>query len=208
MFILFITDKTMSVTDREKAELRNLIINTAKILFLNKGIEYVTIRNIAANIDYSIGTIYLYFKDKNEILLEIVNSGFSILKEYIINSKTTEYPLEELLNIGNSYIRFALENKELYDLMFVIKDPNINIQKDHIDYENDVFKNLENTVKKCIENGYFTDQSSYNIALCMWSLVHGLCTLHIRSHLYIRKHSEIETTVYDTLGAFIQTFRK
>lgn len=193
---------------KEKAELRNLIIGAAKTLFLDKGIEHVTIRNIAKNIDYSVGTIYLYFKDKNEILMEVVNAGFAILKEYIATSKVSEDSLEQLLNIGNSYIRFALDNRELYDLMFVLKSPNIDIQEDHIDIGNDVFKDLENAVKRCMENGYFNQQSSYTIALGMWSLVHGLCTLYIRSHLYIKKHSEVEINVYETLSSFIHTLKK
>jgi len=43
----------------------------AKKLFLEKGIEQTTIRNIADEIDYSIGTVYVYFKDKNAILHDL-----------------------------------------------------------------------------------------------------------------------------------------
>jgi AcrR family transcriptional regulator len=53
---------------REKAAMQRLILETANSLFEKKGIENISIRNIANAIEYSPATIYLYFKDKNEIL--------------------------------------------------------------------------------------------------------------------------------------------
>ena len=50
---------------REKDALKGLILKAAKKLFLEKGIDQTTIRNIAEEIDYSVGTVYVYFQDKN-----------------------------------------------------------------------------------------------------------------------------------------------
>ncbi len=49
---------------REKEEMRHLILEAAKKIFLTKGYEQASIRNIAEEIEYSPGTIYLYFKEK------------------------------------------------------------------------------------------------------------------------------------------------
>ena len=54
--------------EREKTEMQKRILDAARVLFLEKGFEKTSIRNIADLIEYSPGTIYLYFKDKNEIL--------------------------------------------------------------------------------------------------------------------------------------------
>ncbi|MBI2419199.1 MAG: helix-turn-helix transcriptional regulator, partial [Ignavibacteriales bacterium] len=50
--------------EREKSEMRELVLQTALKLFIDKGYDNVSIRKIANVIEYSPGTIYLYFKDK------------------------------------------------------------------------------------------------------------------------------------------------
>ena len=52
--------------EREKQELRDLILKEARALFLEEGFEKTSLRKIAERIEYSPTTIYLYFKDKNE----------------------------------------------------------------------------------------------------------------------------------------------
>ncbi|MBL8015852.1 MAG: helix-turn-helix transcriptional regulator, partial [Ignavibacteria bacterium] len=54
--------------EREKLEMRQLIVKTAMQLFIEKGMENVSIRAIAEKIEYSPGSIYSYFKDKGEII--------------------------------------------------------------------------------------------------------------------------------------------
>ncbi|HYQ86264.1 MAG TPA: helix-turn-helix domain-containing protein, partial [Bacteroidota bacterium] len=61
---------------REKEEMKTLVLETAMKLFLDEGFGNVSIRRIAENIDYSPATIYLYFKDKDEILFALHSAGF------------------------------------------------------------------------------------------------------------------------------------
>ena len=68
---------------REKEEMRQLILEAAKKIFLEKGYEQASIRNIAEVIEYSPGTIYLYFKEKDEIFHELHEQGFRKLVEYM-----------------------------------------------------------------------------------------------------------------------------
>ena len=52
--------------EREKLELKELILLKAKELVDKEGYEALSIRKIAAAAEYSPATIYLYFKDKDE----------------------------------------------------------------------------------------------------------------------------------------------
>ena len=62
-----------------KAGNEQLIIKTAMKLFIDEGIENVSIRKIADKIEYSPGSIYSYFKDKGEIIHAIHTEGFEKL---------------------------------------------------------------------------------------------------------------------------------
>ncbi|MFY8045852.1 MAG: TetR/AcrR family transcriptional regulator, partial [Chitinophagaceae bacterium] len=61
---------------REKVEMRELILSAARSLFLEKGYYETSIRNIAEKVEYSPGTIYLYFKEKDEIFHSLHEEGF------------------------------------------------------------------------------------------------------------------------------------
>ena len=62
--------------EKQKHEIRKMILDASVRLFVEEGFENVTIRKIADIIEYSPTTIYLYFKDKNEIFYSLHEMGF------------------------------------------------------------------------------------------------------------------------------------
>jgi AcrR family transcriptional regulator len=108
---------------RERLDTRQSILATARELFLLKGFEATTIRNIAEKIEYSPSTIYQHFKDKNEIFYTIHSEAFAELVRYLNASEMHKNPMDQLIALGQIYIQFALENPELYDLMFIMEAP-------------------------------------------------------------------------------------
>ena len=105
---------------REKEHMRRLILDAAKEIFLEKGYYQTSLRNIADKIEYSAGTIYLYFKEKDEIFLELHNEAFGQLLQQMAPLQAVRDPYERLIAMGRIYMHFALNNKDLYDLMFIM----------------------------------------------------------------------------------------
>lgn len=64
--------------EREKEELKQKILDSAADILISQGIERCTIRKVASSIEYSPRTVYLYFKDKDHLLQEIIEKGFEI----------------------------------------------------------------------------------------------------------------------------------
>lgn len=65
---------------------RSSILETAKKLFLEKGIQQTTMDDIAKEADYSKSTIYVYFKSKEEIYNYIIYEHMLLLKESLHKS--------------------------------------------------------------------------------------------------------------------------
>ncbi|MEZ5071515.1 MAG: helix-turn-helix domain-containing protein [Bacteroidales bacterium] len=63
--------------EREKEALRGKIMEAASRILVREGYEGTTMRKVAAAIDYSPRTLYLYFRDKDSLLMEIVEEGFA-----------------------------------------------------------------------------------------------------------------------------------
>src|SRR5690606_19211178 len=142
--------------ERQKEELRAKILTSARELFIERGYEETSIRNIAERIEYSPTTIYLYFKDKDDVFYALHQEGFGLLNQYFNALKNVENPFERLKAIMKAYIRFALENKEYYDLMFISEKP-MNALEDCAEWDEGqkAFEALVGTVTQCIGNGFF-----------------------------------------------------
>src|ERR1043166_7043643 len=96
---------------REKEDLREEILDAARSLFVKEGYENVSIRKIAEKIEYAPGTIYLYFRDKAEILARICEETFSkLLRRMDAIRQDTAAPLDKLRRGLRTYIQFGLEN--------------------------------------------------------------------------------------------------
>lgn len=204
----------MSVADRkarEKEALKTLILKGAKKLFLEKGIEQTTIRNIADEIDYSVGTVYVYFKDKNAILHDLHSIGFQELGGYFMALFSIEDPMERLRKMGITYIKFALENQEMYDLMFNLKAPMEFLESSEEVCWNEgvsTFGALKDTVDECMKKGHFKGHSLEPLAFMIWSLVHGMCCLEIRQRTKGVKFSNPETILFDGYNEYLKIIEK
>ena len=98
--------------EKQKAEIRLMILDAAMKLFVEEGFENVTMRRIADLIEYSPTTVYLYFKDKNEILYNLHELGFQKLGVMNQNLADIANPITRLHKMGENYIDFGLGNHE------------------------------------------------------------------------------------------------
>jgi AcrR family transcriptional regulator len=167
--------------EREKQEMRDSILKATIDLFLEEGYHNVSIRRIAEHIEYSPATIYLYFKDKDEILYALHNMAFEELFKKQQTVATIQDPLERLKKQGRLYIQFAQQNPKYYDLMFIKRGPVRNLKgPEEWDMGKRAYDFLRTNVQECIDAGYFSGFDTDVVTFGMWACVHGIASLFIR----------------------------
>jgi len=177
--------------EREREEMRLRIIEAAIQMFLEEGYEKTSIRNIAEKIEYSPATIYLYYKDKDELLYDVQKQAFEKLDQVFLEKVTAKDPLKRLEQIMYTYVRFGKNNPELYDLMFIIRAP-MNGIKEHEKWENgdDSFDFLVKCISECIEKRLIRYDDPMIAALSIWAMGHGLVSLDLRCRLKVIEMDE------------------
>jgi AcrR family transcriptional regulator len=65
--------------ERSKIDKRRRIMEAAREVFIEHGYDIATTREIAARADVSIGTVFVYAKDKRDLLLQIVNDDLEAI---------------------------------------------------------------------------------------------------------------------------------
>lgn len=182
---------TQERKERDKKEMMESILSAAMKLFLAQGYKNVTIRKIADEIEYSPATIYLYFKDKDEILFTLQMMAFEKFYNALASVKNIEDPVERLSASGKTYIEFALANPEYYDLMFIMEQPIISLPTNK-KIEFDSYGLLKQNVKECIEKGFMKSNNPEATAFSLWSFVHGVASLVIKRGMLLPEENRKE----------------
>ncbi len=182
----------MGISDRknrEKKEMQQLILTAALKMFLEEGYAKTSIRNIAEAIEYSPATIYLYYKDKDELLYEVQREAFDKLLTAFQTKANSKDPLKRLKQIFHTYVEFGFANPELYDLMFIIRAPT-NVDEKHKENGDQAFAYLVDCLKECMDKKLLRMKDPMLSGLQCWAMAHGLVSLNIRCRLKVMNLDE------------------
>ena len=176
---------TIERRDRERLETRAKIMDAARELFGREGYEAVSMRRIAEVIEYSPTAIYVHFRDKQDLLLQLCQSDFATLGHGVADLQQVADPIERIKRMGHAYIRFGVTHPNHYRLMFmtrgdvppdaVLNDPN------HGKVDRDSYALLRLSCQEAIDQGRIRPeyQDADLVAQIFWSAVHGVTSLHI-----------------------------
>lgn len=104
--------------EREKIRRKNEIIDAAEHVFFSKGLEQATMDEVALAAELSKGTLYLYFKSKEELYLAINERGFKLLQDIFRKAVSGESTgLGQIQAIGRAYFEFARKHSDYFNAM-------------------------------------------------------------------------------------------
>jgi AcrR family transcriptional regulator len=173
--------------EREKKELRQEILDAARDLFVREGFENVSMRKIAEKIEYSPTTIYLYFRDKADLMDCIVEETFArLVRKGVHLDQTVTEPMERLQRGLRGYIEFGLKHPNHYRVTFMMQhgltDPDQCPRSRAMGEQ--AFQSLRGAVERCAERGLIETPDTNCTAQILWAMVHGLTSLLITKPHY------------------------
>jgi AcrR family transcriptional regulator len=113
------------LTDKAVGEFRETLIDAAERLFAQRGLDAVTLRQLAAEIGVSPMTPYRYFKDKTDILAAVRARAFTRHAD-ALEAAFAAHGGDAIAAsgaVGAAYVDFAFDHPEAYKLMFDISQP-------------------------------------------------------------------------------------
>jgi AcrR family transcriptional regulator len=183
---------------REKAKMQKLVLETASTLFLKGGLQNISIRKIASSIEYSPATIYLYFKNKDEIVNNLRDKS---INEFI--KKLEEYSFIKdhfgrLKNLSNSWVEFALNNPSKYNLLFINKEK---ISDDKI------YSYLSAIIFKSISDNRIQRMPVNDGTIMIISFLHGLSIMLMTMKFDAKSKSELIEYSGNIINRFLNNLR-
>ncbi|RIH89323.1 TetR/AcrR family transcriptional regulator [Calidithermus roseus] len=106
--------------ERSRQQTRQAILEAATQLFEREGYEGFSLRQVAEAIGYTPTTIYLYFKDKDDLLFAVCSQGFARFTQALQRAYDQHPdPLERLRALAWTYLEFGLSHPLHYQVMFM-----------------------------------------------------------------------------------------
>jgi AcrR family transcriptional regulator len=173
----------MGVKERkalEKQMRRNQILDAARTLLFSFGINNLSISKISKHAELGVGTIYFYYKNKEEIFIALQEEGLSLLYNIILQiSKKDIKHNDKLIQIALAYYKFSKEQKEYFDIInyflsspIVFFEPNLKNQVDMSGRK--ILMVISEIVLDGISHGVFKEDNPYKFSIMFWGTIHGL----------------------------------
>jgi AcrR family transcriptional regulator len=177
-------EKTQTPRERRRERTKMSILLAAEALLAEGGLQNMTLANIAVRAEYSKPALYEYFSGIEDILIELSNYGFIRLGERIKEIDLALPPEERLMAISHAFLQFALENAELYQLMFThIIFTNVGLDRDWPELHKKTrvaYYAAAETIQDGIAHGVFKVRPDFDsgamLYMC-WVTLHGMASL-------------------------------
>lgn len=158
------------------------ILKAAERIFVAEGYEGATIRKIADDVGVSSTALYMHFRDKDQILLEICTSTMEQL--LIQNQEISTRPVDCVVRVRlilEAYIRFALNHQNAYRLVFCSSQILHAKAEDNTTAEIGAacYSRFTDVVREIAANGRLRAVDDVTAAQVLWSACHGLAALVI-----------------------------
>ena len=126
----------------------------------------------------------------------VVDEGFSELKAQLaaVADQATD-PLGRLKEQATAYARFAVERPGHYQMMFLSEQPAETVDGNAPSAFQELVDTMVESITEAQSAGLIKSEPPLEIALSMWSLVHGLSTLVASKRLEQLNTSILETMV-------------
>src|SRR5246127_879102 len=160
-------------------QLRDEILDATTELLLETGhAKAVSIRSVAQRVGVTPPSIYLHFKDKDALLDAVCARYFEKLDEEMQRAAVGETTaLGMLRSIGLAYVRFALQNPELYRIATMSEGrPGSDVD---VTLNSSAFAHMRAGVIAMMDEGIYARDDPTRIALELWAVAHGVAALLI-----------------------------
>jgi AcrR family transcriptional regulator len=189
--------------DYHHGNLKEEFINIAMNFIAKEDVDKLTLKVLSDATGTSRSAIYKHFKNKDALIETIIEQGFDKFdtETTIYLRDDTKAFIDKFYLTGKLYVKFAMQNPNLYRLLFGKKFAHIREELLSIkDEDCRGFAALQKTVEDGHKQGILKKDDSYKQAIVIWATMHGFSSLIIDGFMDVEEvYEEVYATLFETL---------
>ncbi len=176
---------TLDGSPYHHGDLRAALLAEAAEMIDEGGTSSVTMRAIGRRLGVSRSAPYRHFADKSALLVAVAAAGFDRLRDRLeaVGAGAPGAGIERLQQVGEEYVRFALENPGHYRLMYGKEAITREDRPELREAANALFDELVRVVRTYQQSGTIKRRDPHLQAYVAWGAVHGLASLLIEGQI-------------------------
>ena len=155
-------------------ELRDACIVAAQEVIAERGIENLSLRDVARKLGVSHQAPYKHYPSRDHLLAEVMRRCFQRFAAHLDARRHSDDPVQDLESLGEQYLAFAQQHPLEYRLMFSTDWPASAEQPELLRDATHAFDILRDVLRRLHgDSAAMRDRIELD-ALYIWSTVHGL----------------------------------
>lgn len=168
-----------SIRQQERSEeVRRTIINVARRIISEDGVEALSIRRVTKEMGYSVGIVYHYFEDKEQLLACVLREGYARILEAVSPLDETLPPDVTMAEAFTRYVEGALAWAAEYRAIMFNASPQVlaftSVLSEESCEARPALRRLICTLELGIAQELFAPCNVHLTAQALWSAVFGL----------------------------------
>ncbi|MGH2588854.1 MAG: TetR/AcrR family transcriptional regulator, partial [Dehalococcoidia bacterium] len=163
---------------RGRDGVRVALTEAAREVLIQAGYDGLTIRRVAERAEYSLGTVYGYFADKDDLLYALVREDFALLTERLRSIRDSHVGAVAVREMLLSYVEMGLERPQSYEIMFMLK-PKLASRNASDESDEHAYAIFRGCIVAAMRRGEFRYDDPDVLAQMLWASVHGLVSLRL-----------------------------
>ncbi len=174
-----------------------MVLEAAETIIINEGYPALTVRRIAMEIGYTVGSIYMVFANMADLVMHINANTVDALSKQMQQAPNYA-PEQDITELAKIYVGFASRNFNRWTMIFA-RDPEIpEWYQQKIDR---IFNRVEAQFAQLAPDR--PPQQRKQAARALWSGVHGICALSLTDKLDVMAIKAVEDDVVLLVESFI-----
>lgn len=185
-------------------DVRARLIEAAARLLADEGPAALSTRRLAAEVGASTMAVYTHFGGLPELVRAVVQEGFARLAEHLSAVPTTDEPLADLAALGEAYRANALDNPQLYAVMFGSASlGGYRLHDEELSEGRYTFEVLVSATQRVIDAGLFKPGDAEVIAAQLWAATHGFVMLELAGYFAAEREPDAVDNILHPMSAAI-----
>jgi AcrR family transcriptional regulator len=196
-----------STREQRRDRNRAAILDSARELIIERGLEVLSLREVAARAGYSPAGLYRYFRDKEDLVSATAQDAVQSLATFFADVPADLPGTQRLIAIGLRYLDFARDAPEQFTLIFS-RLPIPFTTWEQFTQDAWPFRVLLDEVRRGVEAGEIESgpgRGSAEIAYGCWAFVHGLAMLRLTRMRGVE--SDFDATHRVLVESFVDSLR-
>lgn len=160
--------------ERYRQQTRSEILSAAREIFVRDGFEGFSMRTLTRSVGCSLGAIYLYFTNKEELFDVLVEESFVHLYEAlgVLLKQRGKDPVRQLKRGLRLYVEWGLRHPNEYQIAFVVRSPAKKPYRTHRAF--DLARSL---MRVCLGESSRSKRELELRTQAVWAAAHGITSL-------------------------------